>query len=453
MKSLKHHSLACASGLYFLVVTPFIWADTANGFFPYFPRLSTLVLAGSHTTARPDLMLPAFGNENGVLFLDAQGKSNLDTAWFGSLGMGYRQAYQDKRILGAYVFADRNISPQNNAFWFVSPGLESMGQVWDFRVNGYIPASTQREFVSSNFASDTGDYSYVDVTGHEQYDTIVNSYEEVGWGADAEIGRTIPLLTGLRVYVGGYHFSLNDSDDINGVAGRFEYPITSHISLNFRDSYDNQQHNSAVVGLRFSLGGIKKTPHDPAQPIQQRLLDPVERNMATLTQGTAEPVVSEQEYQGYTELQKSDIWFFDDNSMSLFVDANSCTAEHPCSNTAFTQGTINQINAIDSNPTFYFRPGEYSSLTNGAPYVLTNDALYGRSEDYTQPEQSTTFIGGMVLNGNNLLDSVILVNDPSQTQTTALSLNSDSSTALNNVKIGVDDNTQGQAYTTGITAH
>lgn len=435
--------------------------------FPLTPRISGLGMGGTDEVVSGDGMAALLGNENGIWLLDAQGKTAFESSYVGSLGTGFRMVQGDQRILGAYVFGDANVSPDNNQYWFVSPGIESMGTLMDFRMNGYIPVGTQRNLTSTGFADDFGNYNYVTFTGHDQLDAIVNNFEEVGWGLDGEAGIRLARLQGVRLYAGGYHFNLQNADDINGFSGRLQVPINSYIEFNVRDSYDNDQHNTIEIGLRFTLGGVNKSPRDPNQPIRERLLDPIERNLATLGQGTAEPVVNEQEVVNPNNplvLERDNIWFFSPSGTDMFANSSSCTAENPCVNTNFTQATIDSINAhpdspviVDStpsaDPSFYLAPGQYSTLTmNGmtvTPYTFTNDLVYGRSADFTMPQQSAFLNGAVILNGNDTFDSVIFHNDPGFTQAVGLTLNTGSSLILTNSIVGTDESTQG--YLTAIT--
>lgn len=434
-------------------------APSSYDFLPLPPRLSILGLGGDNEVINGDGMVALAGNENGIWFLDGQGKTAFQSSWVASLGTGIRIPQEDKRILGAYLFGDYNTSGSDKNYWFVSPGLESMGQLMDFRLNGYIPVGTQRNFVSSGFADNFGNYDYVSFSGHNQYDAIVNNYEEVGWGFDGEAGIRLAKLAGLRLYAGGYHFNMQNTNDINGVSGRIQVPVNSHIEFNVRDSYDNEQHNTIELGIRFTIGGVNKSPRSSYQPIRERLLDPIERNLATLGQGTAEPVAKEQEVVNPDNplvLERSNIWFFSPTGTDTFEDSSSCTAENPCVNTDFTQSTIDAINAgpdspvnvypfPSSDPSFYLAPGQYSILNNGSPFVFTDDSVYGRSANFFQPEQSAFLNGAAIVNGDDLFDSVIFQNDPQFNQAVGLTLNPDSNLSLTNTIVGTDESLRGYA--------
>lgn len=418
---------------------------------PFVPRMTLDGLIGSDGLAGGDAMVPVYGDERGIFFLDIAGKTAFDNPSLASLGGGLRKVWSEDQILGAYVFADRSVSDQSNAFWFVSPGIESMGRVWDFRANGYIPTGSTRVSSGSGFADEFGNYNYVSFNQHNQFDVLVNNFEEVGWGVDGEIGRRIPGLPAMRAYLGGYHFNLENADDINGVSARLEYPITRLFTFSLRNSYDNNQNETIEAQFSLTLGGVNDTPQDPNQPIEQRLLDPISRNLATLGQANGEPIVNEQEVVSGSIIENSNIWFFDANSHQGFVNANSCTAENPCSSPSFNQSTIDSINAVSTgNPLFYFRAGSYSALTNGSPDVLTNDSLYSRNYNYTAPQRGAIFSGGFVINGQSTLDSITLFNSSEFVQPVGLMINPGAKVTLNNSVVGAVNNNTKQAYTTAI---
>ncbi len=423
-----------------------------NSFFPYLPRVSIWGLVGEHLLAEGDAMLPLYGDQQTIFYIDAQGKTTFDTDWLGSMGAGVRSVLNTNQLLGAYLFVDRNVSSTSHLYWFLNPGFELMGKLWDFHANAYLPVSNKQNYLGTDFADNFNNYKYIHFQGHTQWDAILQEYESVGWGADAEVGRQVPGITELRVYLGGYHFNPENTSAINGVSTRLEYPITSNLRLNFRNSYDNVQHNSVLFGVSLSFGGIDKASENSQQSIQNRLLDPVQRHLATQTNANGEPIVTHQQVVAASVVEKDNIWFFQQSGGESFQDNSSCTAEHPCS--GFDQKTIDGINQIAKpDPNFYFKPGQYTSFTPSTaeseiPLTITDDALFGRSTDYRQPEQSAIFNGAMILGGTDTLNSIVLHNDSQHQQDVGLTLQSGSTVTLDHTKVGTNDSLQG--YMTGI---
>lgn len=437
-----------------------------NNFFPLMPRLSGMGLFGDGELLAGDGMAALWGNQDHIVYMDVQAKTAFDTDWMGSLGTGIRAINNDQRIFGAYVFVDRSISPHNNEFWFVSPGIETLGFV-DFRANAYFPTSSKRQYGATDWADNFGIYNYVVFQGHTQYDIMMTQDEEVGWGGDAEIGSIIPGTHNIRLYVGGYHFNYDDADAINGIAGRVEIPVNRFLSLTARNSYDNVQHNTFMAGLQINLGGVNTHPRDPHQAIQERMLDPIERNMATLNQGTGEPIQDvltpiitpippvippiPPVPPVPPSVERDNIWFFSPTATGTFDGTiNACTAENPCIDTNFIQSTIdgiNQLKATDSrinnilstSPSFYLAPSTYLSLNGTDPLSFDNDWLWGRTTDFKAPLQSAELIGAVSFSGsNNLLDHIILENSAVTPQDVAVILNANGALTINATRIGID---------------
>lgn len=436
-------------------------SSTQNYSFPLTPRITGTGLFGNNEMLAVDAMAAVWGNQDHILYLDIQGKTVFQNDWFGGVGAGVRTINNDERILGAYVFADRSVSPNHNYFWFISPGIESFDNEFDFRANGYFPLNTTQQYGKTDWADNFGIYDYVWFQGHQQYDRLMTQNEEVGWGVDAEIGRIIPGTHAMRMYLGGYHFNFDTASDINGISGRGELPLNQYLALTVRDSYDNVQHNTLLLGLRLTLGGINKHPRDAQQAIQKRMLDPVERNLATLGQGVGEPIQSILTSANMPlppnpnppvapPVERDNIWFFSPSAQAIYDGSvNSCTAKNPCKNTDFTQATIDGINQLTTitstqlsvDPSFYLAPGHYSALQNNNPLSLNNDAIFGRSINFIEPAQSTYLNGAIIFSGtNNLLDHIILQNSANFPQPFAIFLNSNSELVIQNSRIGVDQN-------------
>jgi hypothetical protein len=386
---------------------------------PFMPRATGWGLGGRREVGLGDGMLPLVGNNNWIFYTDGQGKYATDTNWYGGLGSGVRKVFQNAHILGAYVFFDRseykNTDLSSSNFWTVNPGIESLGNLWDFRINGYIPISSQDVNVGTVFADQTSPSGTGHTIGHQLFNQMVTTFNDIGPGIDGEIGLLVPGIP-LRTYVGGYHFSIQNSDDINGVSGRLEYAFSHNIAFIAADTYDNQVHNSVEVGLRLTLGGI---PDDQSgKDIQRRLMDPIPRNLSTLSQGASVPVVTRQTLvnNGQYFVEIDGIYFFTTTDGMTFDPAqgtNNCTFEHPCSEPSFTQTTVNDINGFTPNAKLFFSPGTYSDF-GGQISINGGQSLFGRTPDYSAPAQGNEralFLGGMsLLSGNNQLDSIRILN-------------------------------------------
>lgn len=405
-----------------------VCAITASYALP--PRVSLWGLAGSDILARGDIMLPLFGNNAQILWADTQAKYGEQGSSMGSLGAGYRQVYHNQQVLGLYGFIDYNTSIRGNHFWVASPGVESLGCQWDFRLNGYFPVSRRFKKIDSVFASGLGEHEHVFFSGHQQFDRLFSRIEEIGNGVDGEIGRTVPILANPRVYLGGYYFNLHTKNSfdfshssVGGVSGRLEYPLRPHVVFQLIDTYDNLAHNTALVGLQINLGGCTSSCKIwPTEP-QERILDPVSRNLSTQSVGNGTPVVTAKRVEGESALVRDNIYFFTSTGGHAFNAASGTangTYENPLAGASFNQLTVDALNVLAPNTNFYFTPGTYrfSSVDpNFALSLHTGQSMWGRTSDYAQPAEGNErplFLGEINLGlnfaaGNNRLDSIRLL--------------------------------------------
>ena len=183
-------------------------AETAEAQYapdPWMTRISARHVAGAgvgHTNGYSSLdwflpLLPAesdstmwFGDFRGLIFNDAEFGSNV--------GTGYRWFVEDQnRIYGINGYWDTR---NDNSLLFnqVGIGVESLGQIFDFRANGYTPAvnDTYQHQVGSAYFQDNG--------------LFVASTAALS-GMDAEAGVNLPTFYQIStsLFGGGYYFDSN----------------------------------------------------------------------------------------------------------------------------------------------------------------------------------------------------------------------------------------------------
>lgn len=397
-------------------------SDSPLNGFPFYPRVTGWGLAGNNGIFLGDGMLPFVGNNDMILYTDGQSKyaAHTNANWFGGLGVGARKVFNDSRIFGGYAFVDRSLytAPNTNSetFWTFNLGLESLGQTWDFRVNSYIPI-TSTTINSGTFFADQAPGGTVfgdHFIAHQQFGQQVTNYANTSFGFDGEVGRIIHTPQ-LRAFLGGYHFSIPHTNDITGGSTRVEYAFNHYFGAVANYTYDNQFRNSIQLGLRFTLGGI---PNDQTgKDIQRRLMDPITRNLATNSQGTSVPIVTTQTLanNGAFVIETDDIYFFTPTGGSAYdpgQGTNNCTFENPCDGTFFTQATLDSITIFTPNANLFFEPGTYNNFA-GQITINGGQSLFGRTEGFisrAQGNDRALFLGGMSLTGDNLLDSIRLLN-------------------------------------------
>lgn len=440
-----------AAGL--IITYPNAFAASYTTTLPDNPGVTLSGLLGDISSGWADAMIPAFGNPISFLFLDPQVLYHNGNEYSGSLGAGWRGLTPQAGILSAYLFADYNHSDAGKSFWFLSPGIQTLGEVFDFSFNLYFPISSRQENTGQVFASDLGIYDFVSFSGHDQTDELVNTFESVGNGGDIELGFRLPFLSNnSKLYAGGYYFAPKNNDHITGGTARLDFPINQRITVSLSDGYDNVNHNIMKAGLTLSLVGRTSGIGHPS--LAQRMVDPVHRDLAAIVGGshTAQPIEKGEEFTGQFAISQSNIWFFEPNApVSDGSDFNDqeCTYEHPCT---FNQTTIDSIDSISPNANLYMASGSYVDMSDtGQISINSGQTVYGRTEDYKAPAQGDSrplLFGSLELEGYNGINNVQLANDGYQDQ--AILIDDNATIWINDVLIGNWANNPNQAYITGI---
>ena len=356
--------------------------------FPVQPGISLAGFTGDGWTAFGDTLAPIFGKSSNFTYIDPQiyyhSQSNQQQ-YSGSVGLGQRWL-TGNNIWGAYVFGDYNHTTENHSFLFVSPGVERLGQTWDFSVNSYLPVSNQRLYTGTEFADQAGDYSQVSFSGNNQYDEIVNTDETTGWGADAKVSARLPFKN-IKLSAGSYYFAPKDSDEIIGGVVQAQMPVNRYFSVQASEAYDNDAHNTIKVGLSISLGG-RSSGADFTGDLSERLVDPIQRQLTAAGQGAPSGLVADNvTHTGQTGLEASNLSFFVPDSTPANGVSGDGTYENPYQ--GFSQVNINDANQ-KNNRNFYLNSGEYNAeYANGNDQIILNDdQLFGRQNNFLRPTEN-----------------------------------------------------------------
>lgn len=403
----------------------------------YMPRVYLAGYAGSNLLGQGDAIAPVFLTANSNLFLYGRGRYDdanqpwENSTWAVNLGLGYRQIIANSIILGGYVLGDYAHATSGKSFRSIDPGVELLGNIWDVRVNGFIPISDKR-WVDQGWADEFGDYRYVEFKGHTQYDHWYQYYQEIGWGGNAEVGLKLFSVfhTLVKGYLSGYYFSMQHNDAVRGAGARVTISPTGYLELSLNDAYDNYAHNVFVAGAKVSIYDLfnNNSSSKVLTNLHHRLFEPIENTQSAIDYGSNIPVTRSDnpEDQGkYTET--TNIWFFRDDNATTGVGttAGDGTFEHPFGADDFNLDVLAKLNKEAPNAKLYFSPGQY--LTSTLPFAVTvglykGQSMWGRTADYKEPavgNNRAMFNGALSLSGNNTLDS-IRVND---TNGTAITVN------------------------------
>ncbi len=182
-----------------------------------------------------------------IPYLDMRGHVFDNGKFAANAGLGLR--YMNSRVWGINAYYDyRNTVHQH--YNQVSLGLESLGLIWDFRINGYLPVGAKKSpFYDAKFASFQGNQMYISV-----------KQEFAMKGANAEVGAHITNAKNAQLYaaVGPYYFQ-NAGKHSWGGEGRLVFETLQHIRLQLNGSYDSLFKGiiQGEVGVFYAFGPRK----------------------------------------------------------------------------------------------------------------------------------------------------------------------------------------------------
>ncbi len=141
-----------------------------------------------------------FYNDAWVPFLDLRGHVFDNGKLASNVGVGVRYL-SSSRIWGGNLYYDfRNTKRKN--YNQISLGLESLGDVWDYRINGYLPVSTNK---SSYY-----DAQFDSFSGHSML--IRRKRQFAMGGFNGEVGVHFDQIKKAPIYVAGGPYYLIGSD-------------------------------------------------------------------------------------------------------------------------------------------------------------------------------------------------------------------------------------------------
>lgn len=207
-------------------------------------------------------------------FLDARGHVFDNGRWAANAGVGLR-ALWGTRVYGINTYYDYRSAHLFNAHQ-IGAGLETLGELFDFRINGYLPVGAK---IGRPYDPVFGTFS-----GH--YMLISQKYQSAMKGADAEFGFHFGKSASFDFYAaaGPYYFIGEIDPATWGGKARVSGTFKDLLTLEISDSYDRTFHNKfqGQISLNFSLGPKSKVKGqgctcNAANTLNNRMLQPVDR--------------------------------------------------------------------------------------------------------------------------------------------------------------------------------
>ena len=236
-----------------------------------------------------DLFIPLWQDDDTLTFTSIRARMDDNNSHEGNFGLGIRQMLDTGWNFGGYGYFDRRHSPYGNKFNQLTFGAEALSLDWDFRANVYVPIGTTQYMEDS--------LSTVDVSGTT---LMYNQGEERALrGFDGEIGWRILLFKAnagqqLRAYAGGYRFTEDGVDTVQGPRGRLdltfdEVPFLwegSRFSFGAEIQHDSPRGTQGFASfrLRIPLHGFGDTPKPRLTAMERRMSDPIIRDIDVVSQ-------------------------------------------------------------------------------------------------------------------------------------------------------------------------
>jgi hypothetical protein len=214
--------------------------------------------------------------DNSIAFFDGQVTLNDIQGVGFNIGVGYRWMHmapyvlEGERVSGWSLWADGTSTRADNFFPQIGISFESLGNLWDFRANGYIPVGDEDQI--GDFEP-TGEIAFEENFISQITQATVDSSFYV---AEGEFARRLGADRDAWAFAGPYFLGNNDDETVGYKVGLRGY-ATPDLLLQFAVSDDEIFKTKATFSLVWFVGRTR-TDFMPACGLPDRLREPVLRN-------------------------------------------------------------------------------------------------------------------------------------------------------------------------------
>lgn len=244
------------------------------------------------------LFAPLWQSPNTLLFADIRGKLFEENVTEGNFALGIRHMLPSGWNLGAWAGYDVRRSTTGNVFHQAALGVEALHEMWDFRLNGYLPISDAKS--SPGTAS-------VFLSGNQ---ILMSGGAEVPlYGIDGEVGARVfgdDRGSELRLYAGGFWFDHEDTlREVAGPKARAEWRINdvlptlpgSRLTFEAGIRHDDVRNTDWEVGAKLRIpfgGGVEQTVRTASLTAQERrMTEAIQRDADIVTAGSGSEAVAD----------------------------------------------------------------------------------------------------------------------------------------------------------------
>lgn len=194
----------------------------------------------------------------------------------GLIGRYYSSEWD--RLFGANVYYDWDRAAPGFTYNQIGFGAETLGNLWDFRANGYAPIGNRENIVGPVGIINNPYFfqNWLAITG------LQNNQRSLA-GGDFEFGVPLSARTPwLRLYGGAYFYD-GPVDDPRGYRLRTEAWISDDLSVSLNVTDDRVFGTNFNTVVNWTFGGFKPTRYFPNLTTRDRMFQQAQRNWRVAT--------------------------------------------------------------------------------------------------------------------------------------------------------------------------
>jgi hypothetical protein len=322
----------------------------------------------------------------------------------GNFGLGQRWLNSKKGyITGVYGYFDRRFSNLGNKYNQLTFGIEYLSVTWDYRGNIYILEN--KTFTKKTYRSEAATY----LNGYQKVENTTNyvqTQKEVPLrGVDFEVGRSVPGLPNLRLYMGYYYYQGRASlTCIKGYQLRSAFNLNDYVSLQAEAKRDNVRKKNYYVGIEFRIPiGKESDKNRSLTTIEKRMTEAPMRDVDIVTNEKETEVVNSQTSTVTSETPKAV-----KNNMNVPGNFGSSwkkqrkQTEHDCGGSCGSHGATKQQSSDTTSfkrtqeaPSYNPSPHQHSANCHGHNHQPVSTSLhsvtsFNRAAPINQKNAGTT---------------------------------------------------------------
>ncbi|MEM8944229.1 MAG: hypothetical protein AAGD11_03525 [Planctomycetota bacterium] len=221
--------------------------------------------------------MKVFNMEGATFFLDGQGTLSDDFGGGFNLGVGYRQLAtlgnktDSERIIGAGFWTDGQSSVNDNFFTQLGFSLESLGDLYDVRLNGSFPLDREKTGDATLTGASDAFFSGNNLFGAEETFGVDTALDVL----DGEVAIRVADLEAWG-FAGAYYLGGGEDDTGGYRLGVRGYAVPD-VAVSFSVTEDDIYDTNFLFGITWFIGRTHRG-NTPTGTLLDRFREPVLRN-------------------------------------------------------------------------------------------------------------------------------------------------------------------------------